>query len=93
MLKDVIGRCFDLENTRLESPECYFNSISNELIPKRDQLAKLLVDAGLTPIIPEGGYFMLADISKIAKNFHTNSNEYKDYKFVKYLCKEKVSMD
>lgn len=47
-------------------------------------------DAGLNPVIPEGGYFMLADISKIAKNFQTDSNEYKDSKFVKYLIKEKV---
>ncbi len=54
-------------------------------------MAKLLLDAGLTPIIPEGGYFMLADISKIAKNFHSDESEAKDSKFVKYLIKEKVS--
>jgi hypothetical protein len=38
-----------------------------------------------------GGYFMLADISKIALNFESDSNECKDSKFVKYLIKEKVS--
>ena len=90
-LKDVIGRCFELENLRIESPECYFNSISTELKPKRDQLAKLLIEAGLTPIIPEGGYFMMADISKISKNFTSDANECKDSKFVKYLIKEKVN--
>ncbi|KAJ8300948.1 hypothetical protein KUTeg_022467 [Tegillarca granosa] len=35
-----------------------------ELKPKRDKLAKLLADNGMKPIVPEGGYFMLADISK-----------------------------
>jgi len=43
----------------MNSPECYFKSISNELLPKRDQLAKLLIEAGLTPIIPEGGLNIL----------------------------------
>jgi kynurenine--oxoglutarate transaminase/cysteine-S-conjugate beta-lyase/glutamine--phenylpyruvate transaminase len=88
-MQDVIGRCFELENSRLDSPECYFNSIAIELKPKRDQLAKLLIDAGLTPIIPEGGYFMMADISKVSKDFVTDDKEIKDAKFVKHLIKEK----
>ena len=52
-------------------------------------MAKLLIDAGLTPVIPEGGYFMLADITKLAKIFSTDEHECKDSKFVKYLIKEK----
>lgn len=88
--QEVIARCFELEVSRLNQPESYFKSISEELKPKRDQLAKLLLDIGLTPVIPEGGYFMLADISKIAKGFETDSSDYKDSKFVKYLIKEKV---
>jgi kynurenine--oxoglutarate transaminase/cysteine-S-conjugate beta-lyase/glutamine--phenylpyruvate transaminase len=78
--------------TRLDSPECYFNSISAELKPKRDRIAKLLLEAGLTPVIPEGGYFMMADISTIAKDFLSDENECKDSKFVKYLTKEKVKI-
>ena len=50
-----------------------------------------MLDAGLKPVVPEGGYFLLADISKIAKNFNTDENECKDSKFVKYLIKDKVS--
>jgi len=50
----VIGRCFELEISKLETQDSYFNSISKELKPKRDRLAKLLVDSGLIPIIPEG---------------------------------------
>ena len=81
-----------MELSRLHKDECYFRSISAELKPKRDRLAQLLIDAGLKPVIPEGGYFMLADISKIAPNFHSDSNECKDSKFVKYLIKEKVTL-
>lgn len=52
-------------------------------------MVKLLQEAGLTPVVPEGGYFVLADITKIAKDFHTDSTEHKDSKFVKFLIKEK----
>ncbi|CAF1010747.1 unnamed protein product [Brachionus calyciflorus] len=88
-IQEVIARCFELEIARLGHDESYFKSISAELKPKRDRLAKLLIDAGLKPVIPEGGYFMLADISTIAKNFKTDETDFKDSKFVKYLIKEK----
>lgn len=88
-MQELIGRCFEKEIERLESPECYFKTVQPELKPKRDQLVKLLVEAGMEPVIPEGGYFMLADISKIAKDFKTDETDYKDAKFVKWLIKEK----
>lgn len=92
MTQEVIARCFEHELQRMNESECYFKSISAELKPKRDKLVQLLTDVGLKPVIPEGGYFMLADISKIANNFETDSNEMKDSKFVKYLIKEKVNV-
>ena len=49
-----------------------------------------MLEAGLTPVIPEGGYFIMADITKLAERFETDLVEYKDTKFVKYLIKEKV---
>jgi kynurenine--oxoglutarate transaminase/cysteine-S-conjugate beta-lyase/glutamine--phenylpyruvate transaminase len=90
-MQEVIARCFELENSRLDKPECYFNSLSEELRPKRDRLAKLLVEVGLEPVIPEGGYFMLADITKLAADFHTDETECKDSKFAKFLIREKVN--
>lgn len=38
-----------------------------ELEPKRDALGKVLAELGMTPTIPEGGYFMLADISNLSE--------------------------
>ena len=32
---------------------------------KRDKMAKLLKSIGIVPIIPEGGYFMMADVSPL----------------------------
>jgi kynurenine--oxoglutarate transaminase/cysteine-S-conjugate beta-lyase/glutamine--phenylpyruvate transaminase len=89
--QEVIARCFMLESTRLNEPESYFNSIVAELKPKRDRLANELSAIGLSPVVPDGGFFMLADISKLAENYRVHgSNETKDRQFVKYMIKEKV---
>ena len=44
------------------TPDCYFTSLANdELLAKRDFMARFLSDCGMTPVVPEGGYFMVAD--------------------------------
>lgn len=35
---------------------------------KRNKLAKFLSDVGMAPVIPDGGYFMIADFSALGKN-------------------------
>jgi kynurenine--oxoglutarate transaminase/cysteine-S-conjugate beta-lyase/glutamine--phenylpyruvate transaminase len=56
---------FEKEMARLDRDECYFNSISTELVAKRDYMAKFLQDVGMEPTVPEGGYFMVADWSPL----------------------------
>ena len=51
---------------RMDSPDCFFNSIGPDLQKKRDAMAKVLEDVGLNPVVPEGGYFIMADWSKFA---------------------------
>ena len=63
LLQEAIAQSFEVELGRLDGPECYLHHLPVELEPKRDQLAQMLQDAEMFPVIPEGGYFMLADIS------------------------------
>lgn len=89
--QEVVARCFEIELSRLHSPhECYFNRISRELKAKRDQFAQILREAGLEPVLPEGGYCMLVDISRAAKQFESDEGETRDKKFAKFLIREKV---
>ena len=43
----------------------YYQKICNKYMQRRDNLCNALSIAGLTPFVPQGGYFVLADISKI----------------------------
>ena len=58
---------------------------------KRDYLAKVLTDVGMKPVIPEGGYFMMADWSQLADkiDLSSESDTARDYKFTKWLSKNK----
>ena len=53
--------------SRMGTPECYFTSISTDLKRKRDYIAQVLRDVGMNPVIPEGGYFIMADWSKLGE--------------------------
>lgn len=48
-------------------PDCYFTSLAEELESKRDRMAAIVQEAGMTPVIPEGGYFMLVDITSLSE--------------------------
>ncbi|XP_013115462.2 kynurenine aminotransferase isoform X2 [Stomoxys calcitrans] len=88
-LQEAVARGFELEMTRLDSPECFFHSLPRELQGKRDYMAKFLTEAGMKPTVPEGGYFMLADWTQLEKKIDINSEQdkYRDYKFTKWMTK------
>lgn len=64
-IQEAIALGYEKELDQLDSPECYFNKLPLELESKRDYMAQFLVDAGMTPTIPQGGYFMIADWTKL----------------------------
>ncbi|CAG0913864.1 unnamed protein product [Notodromas monacha] len=90
-IQDAVARAFELEMSRLSSPECYFNSISVELQTKRDFMVKFLKEAGMVPVIPEGGYFMLANweplAPKLLEHLKDEPDPELDYKLVKWMSK------
>ena len=46
-------------------PASFYGDIAREYQQKRDQLCAALSDAGLTPSIPDGAYYVLANASRI----------------------------
>ena len=62
-----MGTAVELELSRFGHDDCYFQGLAKELMPKRDYMAAFLKEAGLKPVLPEGGYFMIADYSKLGE--------------------------
>lgn len=65
--QEAIAIAFETEMKRLDAPECFFVSLPVELKRKRDFMANFLKSVGMKPIVPEGGYFMIADWSALGK--------------------------
>lgn len=47
-------------------PDTFYKHLSIEYEVKRDQLCSALTDAGLTPSVPTGAYYVLADVRSVA---------------------------
>ena len=52
---------------RLGQPDCYFSALATELEGKRDRMAAILRQAGMSPIVPEGGYFIIVDVTPLSE--------------------------
>ncbi|KAM3727815.1 Kynurenine aminotransferase [Dirofilaria immitis] len=54
-------------------------------------MASILRSAGMKPIIPDSGYFMVADFSQLDGPFKVvdGSNDPLDFRFVRWMCREK----
>lgn len=90
-IQEAVAAGLDYEISVFGDPEkCYLQSLARELQPKRDMLAKVLSEVGMTPTIPEGGYFLMADISKLDVNIPDDgTNDPYDFRFNRWMCKEK----
>ena len=60
----------------------YLRSISVDLARKRDMITGMLENVGMKPVIPEGGYFIMADWSSLAHkiDLSSESDPQRDYR-------------
>ncbi|XP_033119210.1 kynurenine--oxoglutarate transaminase 3-like [Anneissia japonica] len=86
-LQEAVAIGLETEFARLNQPDCYLSSLAEELEEKRNKVCRVLKDIGLEPIVPDGGYFVIADISKIEGDFEDGTSSPKDYKFVRWLTR------
>ena len=54
----------------LEIGEDYYRNLAADYQKKRDMLAEALVDGGFHPFVPQGAYYMLAEIPDELGNAH-----------------------
>jgi kynurenine--oxoglutarate transaminase/cysteine-S-conjugate beta-lyase/glutamine--phenylpyruvate transaminase len=98
-LQEACARAFKTEMSKpfdghpKDNPASYFRSLcEDELRPKKEKMTKILQDVGLNPIVPDGGYFMIADMTPLTKFIDEkeldSTNDPWDYKVVRWLCEK-----
>lgn len=90
-IQEAVAMGFERELEVFGTPECYLQSLAVELEVKRDLVVRILREAGLNPIVPEGGYFIMADVRDIANKVDLGGdpNERKDFRFVKWMSRNR----
>ncbi|NXK86513.1 KAT1 transaminase, partial [Formicarius rufipectus] len=89
--QEAVAQGFQRELKLYGTPDSYFVQLPRELQQKRDWLVQSLIAVGMKPIIPEGTYFLVADISEFKSDVRDvpNSDEPYDYRFAKWMVKNK----
>ncbi|XP_066466604.1 kynurenine--oxoglutarate transaminase 1 isoform X2 [Tiliqua scincoides] len=88
--QEAVARGFEREFECFGRPESYFVQLPRELQRKRDLLIQSLAAVGMKPIVPEGTYYVIADLSAFTEVPELeNSEGLYDYQFVKWMIKNK----
>ncbi|XP_054854101.1 kynurenine--oxoglutarate transaminase 1 isoform X3 [Eublepharis macularius] len=90
--QEAVARALQTEFQRMEKPESYLVQLPKELQQKRDRLVNCLSAVGMKPVIPEGTYFLIADISEFkapVPDLQKSDEEPYDSRFVKWMIKNK----
>lgn len=67
-LQEAVAVLIENELNRFGTSECYFNSLAADCSRKSNHFVKLLDSVGLDVIVPQGGYFLVADWSKLGNS-------------------------
>ena len=70
----------------------YFNVVRNRLRERRDLLSNMLIANNLKPLTPEGGYFLMTDVSNVKFPYDPNNTDTKDVQFCKWLPQSDVRL-
>ncbi|CAI8035357.1 Kynurenine--oxoglutarate transaminase 3 [Geodia barretti] len=89
LLQEAVARALEVETARLGQPDCYFTQLAVDTERKRDEIAEVLREVGLEPIIPDSGYFMMADTTPLGIKFDSGNDEPYDFQFTKWMTREK----
>lgn len=86
-LQIAVGKSME---TASEPNNTYYEDLKATYTERRSQLMKVLADSGLTPVVPSGGFFILADISEVDPVHYVDPNEKTvglDWQFCRWLTR------
>lgn len=88
----AVAQCFEREQQHFGQPSSYFLQLPQAMKPNRDHMIRSLQSVGLKPLIPQGSYFLIADISDFKSKMPDlpgAEDEPYDRRFAKWMIKNK----
>ncbi|XP_055455759.1 kynurenine--oxoglutarate transaminase 1 isoform X2 [Psammomys obesus] len=88
----AVAQCFEREQQHFGQPSSYFLQLPQAMQLNRDHMIRSLQSVGLKPLIPQGGYFLIVDISDFKSKMPDLPgavDEPYDRRFVKWMIKNK----
>ncbi|XP_026960422.1 kynurenine--oxoglutarate transaminase 1 isoform X3 [Sagmatias obliquidens] len=91
----AVAQSFEREQLHFGQPSSYFVQLPQAIQRCRDHMIQSLKSVGLRPVIPQGSYFLITDISEFKSkmpNLPGAADEPYDRRFVKWMIKNKGLM-
>ncbi|XP_038192803.1 kynurenine--oxoglutarate transaminase 1 isoform X2 [Arvicola amphibius] len=88
----AVAQCFEREQQHFGQPSSYFLQLPQAMKLNRDHMIRSLQSVGLKPLIPQGSYFLIADISDFKSKMPDlpgAEDEPYDRRFAKWMIKNK----
>ncbi|GAB1286180.1 Kynurenine--oxoglutarate transaminase 1 [Apodemus speciosus] len=88
----AVAQCFEREQQHFGQPSSYFLQLPQAMRLNRDHMVRSLQSVGLQPLIPQGSYFLIADISDFKSKMPDlpgAADEPYDRRFAKWMIKNK----
>lgn len=88
----AVAQCFEREQQHFGQPSSYFSQLPRGMQLNRDHMIRSLQSVGLKPLIPQGSYFLIADISDFKSKMPDLPGavgEPYDSRFVKWMIKNR----
>ena len=63
--QEAVGASLEKETALIGKQGSFFKEMQEYFQSKRDEMASVLKEIGLNPIVPESGYFMLVDTTPL----------------------------
>lgn len=79
-IQEAVARSLEIELPLINTPESYFQEMCRLIEPKGRRMVQKLNELGMVAVRPTGGYFLIADVSKI----NVPENQLDDDKSVEY---------
>lgn len=86
----ALAKTIEQERVLMNTEHSYWRSLKTLMTTKRQQMYDMVTKAGFRAIIPDGGYFMILDLSDVDFQPPTNNKDLNyDQAFSEWLIKEK----